>query len=210
MTVDRQAALADVRRVVIKLGSAVLAREDGTIDLALIASLAEQVAALRARGIDVILVSSGAMRLGLAAVQMGKLPESVTDGQMLPNSFLDALIGCVVGAGLLYLTALFSLFVLKKEGMGGGDIKLLGMVGAFLGWKLALMTIVLGSVVGSVVGVTLILLGRHERGNYIPFGPYLALGALVSMMWGDALMHGYLKLMFGEDLSHFVMLLPGM
>lgn len=138
------------------------------------------------------------------------LPESVTDGQMLPNSVLDSLIGCVVGAGLLYLTALFSLFVLKKEGMGGGDIKLLGMVGAFLGWKLALMTIVLGSVVGSVIGVTLILVGRHERGSYIPFGPYLALGALVSMMWGDALMHGYLKLMFGEDLSHFVMLLPGM
>ncbi len=151
-------------------------------------------------------ISLPGIGIGLA---LSLLPASLTDGQLATNSFLDSLIGCVVGGGLLYLTALLSLLVLKKEGMGGGDIKLLGMVGAFLGWKLALMTIVLGSVAGSFLGVALILLGRHERGSYIPFGPYLALGALFSMMWGDKLMQAYLQLMFGDDLSHFVMLFPG-
>jgi leader peptidase (prepilin peptidase)/N-methyltransferase len=135
------------------------------------------------------------------------LPETITDGQLVTSSVVDSLIGCVVGGGLLYLTALFSLVAFKKEGMGGGDIKLLAMVGAFLGWKMALMTIVVGSVFGAFVGVALILLRLKERGGYIPFGPYLALGAFLSMMWGDQILTAYLS--FGEGLGDALMMLQG-
>jgi len=120
---------------------------------------------------------------------------------------LLSLIGCVTGGGLLYLTALFSLAVFKKEGMGGGDIKLLAMVGAFLGWKLALMTIVVGSVMGAIVGVAMILLRLKERGDYIPFGPYLALGAVLSMLYGGRILELYL--MFGEGLNDIILRFQG-
>jgi leader peptidase (prepilin peptidase)/N-methyltransferase len=129
--------------------------------------------------------------IGLA---VGLLPRSVTGGQMVNGSFLNSLIGCVVGGGLLYLTALFSLAVFKKEGMGGGDIKLLGMVGAFLGWKLALMTIVLGSVLGAIVGVTLIAVRLKQRTDYIPFGPFLALAATLSLLYGDIIFSLYISM----------------
>jgi leader peptidase (prepilin peptidase)/N-methyltransferase len=109
----------------------------------------------------------------------------------LSSSFLNSLIGCIVGGGMLYLAAGYSRLVLKKEGMGGGDIKLLGMVGAFLGLKLALMTIVVGSVVGAAVGITLILLRLKTRDDYIPFGPYLALGAMLSVLYGNQLWDRY-------------------
>jgi len=130
------------------------------------------------------------------------LPAHWVDGQFVSGSFLNSLIGCIVGGGLLYLTALFSLAVFKKEGMGGGDIKLMAMAGAFLGWKLVIMTIVIGSILGAVVGVTLILLRLKKRGDYIPFGPYLALGAILSLLYGDQLWAGYLT--FGEALNSLV------
>jgi leader peptidase (prepilin peptidase)/N-methyltransferase len=135
------------------------------------------------------------------------LPETVTDGQLVTSSVLDSLIGCIVGGGLLFLTGLFSLVAFKKEGMGGGDVKLMSMVGAFLGWKMALMTIVLGSVFGASVGITLILLRLKAREDYIPFGPYLALGAFLSMMWGDQILTAYLS--FSEGLGDVLMMLQG-
>ncbi len=130
------------------------------------------------------------------------LPARLTGGQLIPHSFLDSLIGAIVGGGLLYLAALFSVYVYKKEGMGGGDIKLLAMVGAFLGWRLALLTIMIGSVVGSVVGVSLILLRRKLRSDYIPFGPYLAFGAVLSLLYGERLIRWYFD--FGRGLNALV------
>jgi len=142
--------------------------------------------------------------IGLA---LSLLPVRLTDGQMASSSFMDSLIGCIVGGGLLYLTALFSLAVFKKEGMGGGDIKLLGMVGAFLGWKLALMTIVLGSLLGAIVGVTLILLRLKLRTDYIPFGPYLALAAVLSLMYGEQLLWWYLS--FAQGITDLLLRVNG-
>lgn len=130
------------------------------------------------------------------------LPARLTGGQLIPVSFLDSLIGAIVGGGLLYLAALFSVYVYKKEGMGGGDIKLLAMVGAFLGWRLALLTIMIGSVVGSIVGISLILLRRKLRTDYIPFGPYLALGAMLSLLYGERLIRWYFD--FGRGLNALV------
>lgn len=138
--------------------------------------------------------------IGLA---LSLLPAGLTGGQLVSGSFLNSLIGCIAGGGTLYLAALFSLLVFKKEGMGGGDIKLLAMVGAFLGWKLGMMTIVVGSVLGAVVGVTLILLRLKTRSEYIPFGPYLALGAALSLFCGERLLTLYLT--FGRGLNELVL-----
>jgi leader peptidase (prepilin peptidase)/N-methyltransferase len=71
--------------------------------------------------------------------------------------------------------------------MGYGDFKLLAAIGAFVGWKLLPIVILLSSVVGAVVGVGLIVLARHSRGTPIPFGPYLAAAGVLALFWGQSL-----------------------
>ncbi|MFM8552291.1 MAG: prepilin peptidase [Nitrospiraceae bacterium] len=102
---------------------------------------------------------------------------------VLPIGLVDSILGVLVGGGLLWFMAWISPYLFGKEGMGGGDIKLLAMVGAFLGWKPALLTIMIGATAGSVVGVSLILLKVLRRDQYIPFGPFLAFGALVALFF---------------------------
>ncbi len=134
--------------------------------------------------------------LGLA---LSFVPDKWAAGLLVSESFLDSLIGCVLGGGMLYLAALFSLFFLKKEGMGMGDVKLLAMVGAFLGWKRVLVTVLVASVVGSAI-TGLLILGRiRKREEYIPFGTYLAPGAILSLLCGERLVELYFA--FGEWLS---------
>ena len=110
---------------------------------------------------------------------------------ILPLGLMDGIIGLLVGGGLLWFLAWVSPYLFGKEGMGGGDIKLLAMIGAFLGWKPALMTVMVGSLLGSVVGVTLI--GAHiiKREDYIPFGPFLVCGAVVALFFGDTILDWY-------------------
>ncbi|HET7641379.1 MAG TPA: A24 family peptidase [Ktedonobacteraceae bacterium] len=116
---------------------------------------------------------------------------------VLPLGFLDGLLGVLVGGGILWLLAWASPYLFGKEGMGGGDIKLLAMIGAFLGWQLALMTIMVGSLLGSLVGVTLIAAQIIKREDYIPFGPFLVCGALVALFFGRSLLDWYQGLMAG-------------
>jgi leader peptidase (prepilin peptidase)/N-methyltransferase len=78
--------------------------------------------------------------------------------------------------------------------MGGGDIKLLAMIGAFLGWQAVLVTLMIGSLTGSVIGLVLLLAQRGDRRTAIPFGPFLAVGAAAALFWGDALIRWYLGL----------------
>ena len=85
--------------------------------------------------------------------------------------------------------------VTGKEGMGYGDFKLLAAIGAWLGWTLLPLVIMLSSVVGAVVGVTLIIAARHGRNIPIPFGPYLAGGGLIALFWGEQLTQSYLRLL---------------
>jgi leader peptidase (prepilin peptidase)/N-methyltransferase len=101
------------------------------------------------------------------------------------------MLGVLIGGGILWALAWASPYLFGKEGMGGGDIKLLGMVGAFLGWKPALLTILIGSLAGSVVGIGLIALGVMKRDEYIPFGPFLVLGAVVAMFFANPLIDWY-------------------
>ncbi len=110
---------------------------------------------------------------------------------VLPVGILNAVLGVLVGGGLLWALAWASPYLFGKEGMGGGDIKLLGMVGAFLGWKPALLTIMIGSLAGSIVGIGLIGSGLLKRDEYIPFGPFLVVGALISLFFGQPLLDWY-------------------
>jgi len=104
----------------------------------------------------------------------------------------------VIGAmaGYLSLWSVFILFkvVTGKEGMGHGDFKLLAMLGAWLGWKPLFVVILTSSVVGAVVGITMILVKLTERGTQIPFGPYLAAAGWMTLLWGDELMQFYFSL----------------
>jgi leader peptidase (prepilin peptidase)/N-methyltransferase len=106
-----------------------------------------------------------------------------------------AIVGAL--AGYLTLWSIYQLFrlVTGKEGMGYGDFKLLAALGAWLGYQLLPLIILLSAVVGAVVGTTLILLKRHERSVPIPFGPYLAAAGWIAMMCGDSIINWYLDLM---------------
>jgi len=110
---------------------------------------------------------------------------------VLPVGVINSVLGLVVGGGILWLLAWLSPYLFGKEGMGGGDIKLLAMIGAFLGWKPALLTIMIGSLSGSVIGISLISLRIIKRDDYIPFGPFLVLGALLSMFFAQPLLDWY-------------------
>jgi leader peptidase (prepilin peptidase) / N-methyltransferase len=113
---------------------------------------------------------------------------------VLPVGLINALLGVAIGGGILWALAWASPYLFGKEGMGGGDIKLLAMIGAFLGWKPALLTIMIGSLTGSVIGVSLIALRIMKRDEYIPFGPFLVLGAVISMFYAQPLLHWYQEL----------------
>jgi leader peptidase (prepilin peptidase) / N-methyltransferase len=112
------------------------------------------------------------------------------------NGTLVPLPEAVIGAaaGYLSLWVVYWLFKLatRKEGMGYGDFKLLAALGAWLGWKMLPVIILLSSVVGAVVGIALIVLARRGRDIPIPFGPYLAAAGLIALFWGDSINRAYL------------------
>jgi leader peptidase (prepilin peptidase)/N-methyltransferase len=110
----------------------------------------------------------------------------------LAPGWRDSLIGIVIGGGVLFAIAEAYYRVRKQEGLGMGDVKLLGMIGAFLGWKLVLLTLVLASFAGSVIGVAMIATGRGGMKYALPFGTFLAVGALVAAIWGTPLVDWYL------------------
>jgi leader peptidase (prepilin peptidase)/N-methyltransferase len=110
------------------------------------------------------------------------------------TGFLNSLIGLILGGGLLLSIGWAWEKLRHIEAMGGGDVKLMGMVGSFLGWKGALLTIMLGALAGSVIGVLLIVLKRHKMEKLIPFGPFLAAGALASAFYGPDIIFWYLGL----------------
>ncbi len=108
--------------------------------------------------------------------------------------WLNSLIGILVGGGSLWLVASGYELLTKKEGMGGGDIKLLAMMGAFLGWKAIPFIIFVSSLIGSVIGITVMLMRKKDAKLAIPFGPFLALGAVLYIFFGRQLIHLYLSL----------------
>ncbi len=109
-------------------------------------------------------------------------------------SLMDSAIGVLIGGGTLWAVAAGYHALTGREGMGGGDIKLLAMIGAFLGWRGVLVTLVLGSFVGAAVGIGLIVLRGGDTRVPIPFGPFLAAGAVCALLFGEQIIHWYLHL----------------
>jgi leader peptidase (prepilin peptidase)/N-methyltransferase len=99
--------------------------------------------------------------------------------------FKSSITGLLFGGGLFYLIGAAGSVVFKKEAMGGGDIKMMAMLGGILGWKGVVMTMFIGSLLGSVFGIYHILIKRGQADTRIPFGPYLAVGALISLFTGQ-------------------------
>lgn len=108
--------------------------------------------------------------------------------------FMDAILGLLLGGGILLIIGLVSLLVLKKEGMGGGDIKLMGMIGTFIGWKLTLLSLLFSIYLGGIASIFLLLFNKKQIGQTIPFGPFIACGTIVAIIWGIPILQWYLGL----------------
>jgi leader peptidase (prepilin peptidase)/N-methyltransferase len=110
----------------------------------------------------------------------------------LPPGWLDSLIGIMAGGGVLLLMAEMYYRLRKEEGLGMGDVKMLAMIGAFLGWRLMLVTLILSSFLGSLIGLGMIALKKGDMKYALPFGTFLAIGAIVASVAGDAILMWYL------------------
>ena len=113
------------------------------------------------------------------------------NGAIVPLS--DAVIGTV--AGYMSLFSVFWLFklVTGKEGMGHGDFKLVAVFGAWIGWQLLPLLILMASAVGAIIGISLMVFKNHQREQAIPFGPYLAIAGWITLIWGNGIWSWYLS-----------------
>ena len=125
----------------------------------------------------------------LAAVVIGPVV-----GSAIPVSATDAIIGAAAGYVSLWLVFHAFKLVTGKEGMGFGDFKLFAALGAWLGWKVLPLVIVLSAATGALLGILMIALQARDRRAPMPFGPYLAAAGWLAMMYGDALLNGYLRI----------------
>lgn len=128
-------------------------------------------------------------KLTLPSLAVGLLWAAFT-----PLGIVGSLIGALVGGGGLLLVAMLGDWLFKKESMGGGDIKLAAVLGAFLGWHLVLLVFFMSALIGSVVSVGWLLISSKMRETrMIPFGPFLAIAAIVAALWGTDLVHWYIE-----------------
>jgi leader peptidase (prepilin peptidase)/N-methyltransferase len=102
--------------------------------------------------------------------------------------WLEALIGLLIGGGVLFAIAFVYELLTKREGMGGGDIKLLAMIGGFLGWKSLIFILLFSSFSGAVIGITAMIINKQDTKYAVPFGPFLSAAAVAYLFWGDAFM----------------------
>lgn len=112
----------------------------------------------------------------LAAIFLLKLPP------------LESLLGLVIGGGVLYLVGFGYELIKKREGMGGGDIKLFAMIGGFLGWKSLIFILLVSSFLGAIIGISVIIYKKGDMKYAIPFGPFLSIAAISYLFWGDHFM----------------------
>ena len=112
--------------------------------------------------------------------------------------FMDAFYGVLIGGGVLFIIAYGYQLVARREGMGGGDIKLLAMIGSFTGFKGVLFSLIGGSIIGSLVGIPLMLIKKENTKYAIPFGPFLSLCALIFLFTGDRFMNALFHFIMGK------------
>jgi leader peptidase (prepilin peptidase)/N-methyltransferase len=140
-------------------------------------------------------------RVTLGGIVLGVLISwFVPDLHRLPGegaiTAVDALkraaIGAAAGSGSLYAIAIIGRLIYKQDAMGLGDVKLMGAIGAFFGWGSVIFSVMISALVGSVVGVSLVLLRGKSMQSRIPYGPYIALAALIWMNWGSVWWYAYM------------------
>lgn len=127
-------------------------------------------------------LSLGGLALGL--ILSGLYP-SLHGQTSVIHGFKSSFFGILVGGVSIYLIGLFGAAIFKKEAMGGGDIKLLAFIGAFLGWKLTLLTFFVAPILGSIFGIPLKFIKKQDT---ISYGPFLSLAAFISIFWGDKIL----------------------
>lgn len=159
----------------------------------------------------VVAAGLSALLLALAAIDLEHLilPDKLTIPGIVVGVALQpwigwvgvrgALIGAALGAGILLVAYGGWWLVRREEGLGLGDVKMLALVGAFLGWRGVVVTLFLGALAGAVVGVTLLVARRGDAKSRLPFGTFLAAGALVALYFGPELVNGYLTVAFGAS-----------
>ena len=153
-----------------------------------------------------ILLFSGLIISSFIDIPHRVIPDSISIGGMVAGLMLSFLypalhsldsrlpalwqsaLGLFIGGGAIYLTGMLGDFIFKKESMGGGDVKLLAMVGAFIGWKLVLVAFFLAPIFGALVGVVIKI---KYKESLIPYGPFLSLGTIISIFYGQRII-GYL------------------
>lgn len=123
-----------------------------------------------------ILTLPGIPLFFLAAVFIVKVP------------WMEALIGLLVGGGVLFIIAFVYELISKREGMGGGDIKLLAMIGGFLGWKSLIFVLLFSSFSGALIGIAAMIIKKQDTKYAIPFGPFLSAAAVAYIFWGTGFM----------------------
>ena len=107
----------------------------------------------------------------------------------------DSLLGLLAGGGSLFLVAWTYRLLTKKDGMGGGDIKLLAMIGALIGWKGVIFTIFVSSAIGTLSGVTIMLLSHKDMKLAVPFGPFLSIGTIMYIFFGSGIISWYWEML---------------
>jgi len=110
---------------------------------------------------------------------------------ILPPGPISSAIGILVGGGVLWLIGEAYYRYAGQEGMGGGDVKMLAMIGAFLGWKLVIVTLVFSSIIGAIIGLLVIAMRRGDMKYALPYGTFLALAALIASLFGDRIVAWY-------------------
>jgi leader peptidase (prepilin peptidase)/N-methyltransferase len=150
-----------------------------------------------------LLFACGLIVLAFIDLKHRILPNPLTLGGMvvgflfsvfLPPGWMSSLIGIVIGGGVLFAIGEIYMKVRGIEGMGMGDVKMLGMIGAFLGWQGVLVTIVIASISGAIVGMIMLASQKGDMKYQLPFGTFLAAAALIASLYGDALIAWYLAL----------------
>jgi leader peptidase (prepilin peptidase)/N-methyltransferase len=107
-------------------------------------------------------------------------------------SFVNSALGILAGGGIILIIGLAGSVIFKKEAMGGGDVKLAAMIGAFLGWRYIIISLFLGFFLGALAGIILILSKIKSREDAVPFGPFIVLGSLITLLWGEKILSWYI------------------
>lgn len=107
-------------------------------------------------------------------------------------SFINSALGIAVGGGIILIIGIAGSVIFKKEAMGGGDVKLSAMIGAFLGWRYIIISLFLGFFLGALTGIFLIMAKIKSRDDLVPFGPFIVLGTLITLLWGEQIISWYL------------------